>query len=75
MKPSRSTTSGDPCWAICGACQHAFVFAYAPMLLDKFIVCLKRATCPRCGETKRLFACDHEPTAEELAGLPKGKGA
>lgn len=63
MPISNPAPMSQPAWAICGTCGEGFIFAKTPILLDAFIVLMKHAHCPACGqEAKRLFVCDHKPT-------------
>lgn len=39
----------------CGECGHVFVVAHLPMPLEKAAALMKRAACPKCGETERIF--------------------
>lgn len=48
----------------CGACHHTWVGLYLPMLLVKAATVMKRLSCPRCGETKRIFLYEPQPVDE-----------
>ena len=39
----------------CAACEHVWTVAYLPMELATAAMALKRATCPKCGETQRIY--------------------
>lgn len=61
----------QPTWAECRACTHRWIAVYVPISLELFALCCKRAICPMCGETKRLFVYEAgrtppvEPAPEE----------
>lgn len=54
-----------PQWVKCGACSHHWIAMYMPMEVEKAALLMKRATCPMCGEAKRIsFASGgHNPPA------------
>ncbi len=39
----------------CGGCGHVFIVAHLPMDMEKAAGLMKRAACPKCGETKQIF--------------------
>lgn len=45
-------TGDRPFWAKCSACQHIWAAAYYPIDLGTMAKILKRAACPKCGNTK-----------------------
>jgi hypothetical protein len=53
-----------PCNARCGACEHVWALAFLPMPLEKAANVIRRATCPACGEAKKIYmAASEQPTA------------
>ncbi|WP_313760201.1 hypothetical protein [Rhizobium sp.] len=50
--------------ARCGGCGNIFLIAVLPMPLEKAAQLMKRAGCPSCGETKRIFAAASTPIDE-----------
>jgi hypothetical protein len=59
----------QPFYARCGACRHSWIAAYLPMPLHLAARVLRRATCPACGESKRLFLQEPEaPAADTVIG-------
>lgn len=61
----------QPAHAHCQACGHVWVFAHVPCPLSVFVRQLKRAICPKCGETKRLFM--YEPGSVPLMTSESGQ--
>lgn len=54
--------------AKCGACDCVFLVAYLPMDLEKAAQLMKRAACPSCGETKRIFVASSPPVDKSNSG-------
>lgn len=52
----------------CGACGHVFLVAQLPMPLEKAAGLMKRAACPMCGETKRIFSTPSTPVDKSNNG-------
>jgi DNA-directed RNA polymerase subunit RPC12/RpoP len=47
----------------CDECQHRWIAAYVPMLLDRFVRVLKGLRCPKCGGASRKIFWDLDPPA------------
>lgn len=48
------TPDRKPMFAKCGACEHIWAIVYMPMEATLAARCMKRATCPSCGEIKNI---------------------
>jgi hypothetical protein len=46
-------SEGGEFWVRC-PCGHAWIAAYVPMPVEKFIEIGSRIVCPKCGETKGI---------------------
>jgi len=42
-------------WINCKPCRHTWIGAQLPMPVHLAAQVMRRATCPKCGETKQLF--------------------
>ena len=60
----------QPVYLQCRVCDHTWIAAWLPMSAGTFARLLKRATCPQCGETKRIYL--HEPGTVSLPPVEKG---
>jgi hypothetical protein len=67
------TAGKQPVYGACGRCRHSWIVAYLPMPLDRFAQVLRRATCPACGESRRLAV--NEPGASPAADTVVGPSA
>jgi ribosomal protein S27E len=45
-------------WAECGDCEHKWAAVYLPMKAEKLAEIIKRMTCPKCGNTGKIFICE-----------------
>jgi len=52
----------------CDGCGHMFIVAHLPMPLEKAAELMKRAACPKCGETKRIFCAPDAPVEKSNNG-------
>lgn len=43
-----------PFWAKCPTCSHCWPIVYMPIAVELMAKATKRATCPMCGETKKI---------------------
>lgn len=57
----------NPLYATCKACLHVWPALYLPMPLQTAATAMSRATCPQCGETKKITVA----TAAEIAASGK----
>lgn len=54
ISESMSDLGDKPFWAKCWSCEHIWPAAYLPMEMAKAAKVLRAATCPKCGERKRV---------------------
>jgi len=45
-------------WAECGDCEHKWAAVYLPMKAEKMAEIIKRTTCPKCGNSGKIFMCE-----------------
>lgn len=64
------TDRRSPFYGKCTACGHAWIVHWLPMEITRAAQAMKRATCPCCGETKRIMVAKQsngeleEPSAD-----------
>lgn len=68
-----SNPYGDqPAWIFCRTCGYEWIVAFYPMPLGTFARCLKRATCARCGEIRKLYLRQTPPPGQGLLTIEEG---
>ena len=47
-------------WVRCGKCEHKWLAAYLPMELEKVARIMRRLSCPKCAEIRKIHMCEPE---------------